>query len=112
MDTIELRKWAETHSIESRTVQSFWENFNGYKEEQEDEFIKNFGKDFDENKLDINMDKIALFIDAWSGNTSTQYGFDYVISYIPIYYDDEQLGEFRMYFNLDGKHFDDFFVTF
>ncbi|MFC4322022.1 hypothetical protein [Litchfieldia salsa] len=37
MNTNELRKWAEERSIESKTIEGFWDNFHSYKNEQERE---------------------------------------------------------------------------
>lgn len=49
MDTNELRKWAENHSIESNTIKGFWVMFNNYKEEKKGEFLEVFGKDWDKS---------------------------------------------------------------
>jgi len=40
LDTNELRKWAEKHSIESYTIENFWEMFESYQKEQNDEFLE------------------------------------------------------------------------
>ncbi|MFF3025419.1 hypothetical protein ACFVRR_22710 [Gottfriedia sp. NPDC057948] len=110
MDTNALRKWAEKHSIESYTIESFWEVFENYQQEQNDEFLEVFGEDFDKEHLIINMDGLGLFIDAWNKNAYMQYGFDYVTSYVPIVYKDNKIGVYKMLFNLNGECFDDFFI--
>ncbi|XRG80752.1 hypothetical protein V5E38_10805 [Rossellomorea sp. GAMAL-10_SWC] len=110
MDTNELRKWAEKHSIESYTIESFWEVFVNYQKEQNDEFQKNFGEDFDKEQLFINMEGLGLFIDAWNKDAYMQYGFDYVTSYVPIVYKDNKIGVYKMLFKLNGECFDDFFI--
>ncbi|MFJ7826655.1 hypothetical protein [Psychrobacillus sp. NPDC096623] len=112
MDTNKLRKWAENYSIESNTIKGFWVMFNKYKEEQKEEFLEVFGKDFDKSQLSIVMNRLGLFIDAWNKDAHMQYGFDYVTSYIPIIYLDNHIGEYKMLFNLDGECFDDYFIIF
>ncbi|MCH7324055.1 hypothetical protein LZ480_19530 [Solibacillus sp. MA9] len=112
MNTNELRKWAENHSIESNTIKGFWEMFNNYKEEQKEEFLEVFGADLDKGQLIIKMNRLGLFIDAWNKDAFMQYGFDYVTTYIPIIYKDNQIGEYKMLFNLDGICFDDYFIIF
>lgn len=112
MDTNELRKWAEKHSIERDTIESFWEMFKNYQMEQNDEFIEVFGEDYDKEQLSINLDGLGLFIDAWNKNAYMQYGFDYVTSYISIVYKEDKIGEYKMLFNLNGECFDDFFIIY
>jgi len=54
-----------------------------------------------------------LFIDRWDETKEYEaisYGFDYAVSYIPIEYQNQKLGVYRMLFKLDGEPFDDFFV--
>jgi hypothetical protein len=111
MDTKELRKWAEKHSIESRTIKSYWEVFDSYKELEKEEFLEVFGENFDKSKLRVNLGRVGLFIDAWNVDADIR-GFDYVISYIPILYEDEVIGEYRKGFKLDGECYDDWFIIF
>ncbi|OIK17182.1 hypothetical protein BIV60_00370 [Bacillus sp. MUM 116] len=111
MNTNKLREWAENHSIESKTIEGFWDNLSSYKYEQEKEFREIFGDDFDKVHLRVIMDSLALFIDKWNKDSYHSYGFDYIVSYLPIVYKGEQVGEYKMLFNLKGDSFYDYFVT-
>lgn len=65
------------------------------------------------NQLKIQLKDVTLFIDEWDAEKiydSVTYGFDYVVSYIPIEYRNKKLGVYRMIFNLSGESFDEFFV--
>ncbi|MFD2803636.1 hypothetical protein ACFSYB_01830 [Litchfieldia salsa] len=58
------------------------------------------------------MDTLALFIDDWNKNSYHSYGFDYVVSHLPIVYKDEKVGEYKVLFNLDGEIFNDYFIIY
>ncbi|MEH7348252.1 hypothetical protein [Gottfriedia acidiceleris] len=115
MDTNNLRKWSVENSVEQRTIKGFWENINSYKEEDEEEFQENFGTDFDELQLTVDLKGVSLHIDQWD-NTKTyetiSYGFDFIVSLIPIVYKNKHLGNYKMLFTLKGEIFDDFFIIF
>ncbi len=112
MNTSELRKWAEGHSIESKTIEGFWYNFSAYKNEQEEEFLELFGVDFGKNQLRVTTDSLALFIDDWNRDSYHSYGFDYVVCILSIVYKDEKVGEYKVLFSLDGNAFDDYFIIY
>ncbi|MBG9736736.1 hypothetical protein [Paenibacillus alvei] len=109
----QLRQWALENEIEKKSINGFWYCFNNYKTDNLEEFIEVFGDDFDKNQLKIQLKNVALFIDEWDAEKiydSVTYGFDYVVSYIPIEYRNKKLGVYRMLFNLSGESFDDFFM--
>lgn len=109
MNTNELRVWAETHDVEMKTIENFWNVFNSYEEEEGEPF---FDGDIDKNQLELSLNNVALFIDAWSKDSYTQYGFDFIISYLRVIHKDEDLGTYKLYFKLDGEIFDDRFSPF
>jgi len=113
MNTNNLRKWAVEKAIEQQTIEGFWVCFHSYKEGSKRQFNKHFGRDFDENQLTVEMSGISLHIDEWDCSKQYHkivYGFDFVVSFVPIVYKNERLGDYRMLFNLDGESFDDYFV--
>ncbi|MEB2299887.1 hypothetical protein LAV72_09670 [Lysinibacillus xylanilyticus] len=107
-----LREWSEKHSVEKRTIKWFWRNLTSYEQEEKEEFLEVFGEDFNKLNLKIALNKIALYIDEWNKDSDSSYGYDYVISYVPIVYNGEKIGEYRLLFTLDGESFDDFFVIY
>ncbi len=109
MDTNALRVWAENHDIEKKTIEGFWFYINSYEVEEGEPF---FEGNIDKNKLELNLNNIALFIDAWSKDSYTQYGFDFIISYLPVIHKGGILGTYKMYFKLNGEIFDDRFSSF
>jgi hypothetical protein len=106
MNTTELRAWVVKHDVEKRTIDGFWEYINTFEQEENETY---FDADVDKSKLELNLNRIGLFIDAWSEDAYTQYGFDYVISYLPVVYNEEVLGHYKLFFKLDGDTFDDTF---
>lgn len=83
VNTSELRAWVVKHDVEKKTIDSFWEYINSYEEEENEPY---FDADVDKSKLELNLNSVGLFIDAWSKDAYTQYGFDYIISYLPVVY--------------------------
>lgn len=109
----ELRQWAVKNDIEKTSIAGFWYCFNNYKQEDPEEFRQVFGDDFNAEILSVEMKSVALFIDKWDETKEYEYisyGFDYVVSYIPIVYKDQKLGIYKMLYTLEGQSFDDFFV--
>lgn len=109
----ELRQWAIKNDIEKKSIAGFCFCFNNYIEECPEEFRQVFGDDFDVELLTVEMKSVALFIDKWDETKMYEYisyGFDYVVSYIPIVYKNRNLGIYKMLYSLEGQSFDDFFV--
>lgn len=109
-----LRQWAVKKDIEKTTIAGFWFCFNNYiQEDNQGEFRQVFGDDFDAELLTVEMKSVALFIDTWDETKVSEgysYGFDYVVSYIPIVYKNKKIGIYKMLYTLEGQSFDDFFV--
>jgi hypothetical protein len=109
MNTNELRAWAEKHNVEKKTIDCFWEAINSYEKQENEPF---FEADVDKSQLVLNINGVGLFIDAWNKDSYFQYGFDYIISYLPVIYNEEHLGDYKLFFKLDGEIFDDKFSPF
>lgn len=109
MNTNELRVWAEMHNIEKETIDGFWYYIKSFEEEEGEPF---FEGNIDKDKLELTLNGVGLFIDAWSKDSYFQFGFDYVISYLPVIYKGQNLGTYKMFFKLDGEIFDDTFSPF
>lgn len=76
MDTNELREWAKKHDVEKKTIDGFWYYINSFEEEEGKPF---FEAEIDKTELELTLNSVGLFIDAWSKNSYIQYGFDYII---------------------------------
>lgn len=109
MNTKELREWAEKHDVERKIIEGFWNYINSYEEEEGGPF---FGKEIEKNKLELTLNNVALFIDAWSKDSYFQYGFNYIITYLPVINKKNNLGTFKVFFKLDGEIFDDSLSAF
>jgi hypothetical protein len=109
VDTNELREWAKKHDIEKKTIDGFWYYVNTFEEEEGEPF---FDAKIDKTKLELTLNNVGLFIDAWSKDSYFQYSFDYIISYLPVIHKEENLGTYKMCFKLDGEIFDDSYSAF
>jgi hypothetical protein len=96
LDTKDIRQWEETFDVERKTNEGLWYYINSYEEEEGQPF---FEGDIDKNQLELNLNSVGLFIDTWSENSYMQYGFDYIISYLPIIHKEDNLGTYKMFFN-------------
>lgn len=109
MDTVKLREWAIKHDVEKKTIDGFWYYVNTYEEEEGESF---FDGEINKTELELTINNIGLFIDAWSKDSYIQYGFDYIISYLPVIHKEKNLGTYKMFFMLDGESYDDSFSAF
>jgi len=109
-----LKEWCLKHEVEIRSIKSFWKCFRNFQSDDIEGFKSLFGDDFRPEDLNISLKEVALFIDRWDESSNYEaisYGFDYVVSYIPIVFKGKKLGWYKLLFNLDGETFDDF-LTF
>ncbi|KMY49999.1 hypothetical protein [Peribacillus loiseleuriae] len=109
MDTKQLRKWAEKYDVEKKTIEGFWYYINSFEKEEGEPF---FDGNIDKSQLNLTLNNIGLFIDAWSKDSYRQYGYDYIISYLPVIHKEDHLGTYKMFFNLNGEICDDSFSPF
>lgn len=110
---INIPEWIDNYRIRQRTIESFWLNFYSYMKEEPEEFLKVFGENFESKTLKVQVNKIELYIDSWDEEKIfpvRNYGFDYAESYVPIIFQDKNLGLYTCLFTLDGQAFDDFFI--
>ncbi|WP_429843377.1 hypothetical protein [Brevibacillus sp. FIR094] len=108
-----LKQWCLEHDVETRSINAFWYCFRNYQCEDTEEFKSVFGEEFKEEDLTVALKEVALLIDRWDNDatyTAISYGFDYVVSYVPIVFKEKKLGWYRLLFNLEGEIFDDFFI--
>ncbi|MEK5332838.1 hypothetical protein [Lysinibacillus sp. FSL W8-0992] len=92
----QFRNLIEHWNIEKQTIEQFWIGFNIYRFDQEDEFCSIFGE-FIQGDVDYYFIKISLELRNFPELVNQ------VVSYLSIEYKGENVGEFRVYFNLDGK---------
>ncbi|MGG3890000.1 hypothetical protein [Metabacillus fastidiosus] len=107
MNTDVLRAWAEKHDIENKTIDSFWSYINSFEEEENEAF---FDTEIDKNQLMLSISSIGLFIGSWNKDSYFQYGIDYITSYLAVIYNEQHLGDYKLFFTLDGEIFDDTFL--
>ncbi|WP_409368959.1 hypothetical protein [Lysinibacillus sp. 38-6] len=110
MDTEQLRKWAEKYKVEKQIIEGFWYYINSFEKEEGEPF---FDGNIDKSQLKLSLDSIGLFIGAWSKDSYNQYEYDYIISYLSVIHNEDELGTYKMRFNLnDGEIVDDSFSSF
>ena len=109
MNTKDLREWSKEYEVERKTIEGFWYYINSF-EEEEGEGEPFFGGSIDKSQLNLTLNSVGLFIDAWSNDSYIQYGFDYIISYLPVFHKEDNLGTYKMFFKLNGEIFHDAFL--
>lgn len=107
--SLNIRKLKELicdKNIEERAVLSFWENFERYKNESKEEFIRIFGS-FNSSELIVKIQSISLKLGNWP-----ECDYNHIIVTMPILYKGKHLGSYDLLFSLDGQIDDDYFVIF
>lgn len=111
LNNIELESWIGTYKIMDRTLEGFWVAFNNYLKECPEE-VSLF---FDE----LNLEDIKPSIDTIEYKTifhpdyqiADSYYSQRVISTLDIYYKNNRIGYYSMFFYTNGECFDDSLVT-
>ena len=102
MNTEELRNWIDEYNIKERTVKGFWGYIRSYKAEEPQEF-KDVYKDIELDLIDVEIKKVALIV-----NYSFDEFAEYIVSYLDINHNGEEIAEYEAVFTLDGEDMDDF----
>lgn len=103
ISTDELKKWISNNRIEEKATNSFWDYIRYYKVEQSEDFESDFGKDFNVNYLKIIVDTISLSITKIENTV-----IEYVVAYIPIVYNESDIGMYKVIFSLSGEIDDEY----
>ncbi|GFP74327.1 hypothetical protein [Clostridium fungisolvens] len=105
MNTLELREWVVKNDIEKKTIKGFWNYYNNFLEEDSESFYSIYGK-LDQKMICVNLSKVALTIVNWPDD----YVNDCIIAYASIKYDDINIAEYKLVFNLKGEIVDDYLL--
>ncbi|MGG1444910.1 hypothetical protein ABE354_23240 [Brevibacillus laterosporus] len=108
-----LKQWCLKHDVETRSINGFWRCFRNFQSEDAIGLKSLFGDNYKPENLTVALKEVALYIDKWDENATYEaisYGFDYVVSYIPIVFNDKKFGWYKLFFTLDGESFDDYLV--
>ncbi|MEK4273630.1 hypothetical protein [Paenibacillus sp. FSL R7-0026] len=111
MDNLALKGWIDTHKIIDRTLKGFWVAFNNYIKESPEE-IDLFFNEFNIKDIKASIDTIehkTIFHPDYQIVDSVY--SQQVISTLDIYYINERIGYYRMFFHTNGECFDDSLVT-
>ena len=103
ISTDELKKWISNNRIEEKATNSFWDYIRYYKEEETEDFESDFGQDFKEDYLKIMVDTISLSITKIERTV-----IEYVVVYIPIVYNESDIGMYKVIFSLSGEIEDEY----
>ena len=105
MNTVELREWAISNNVEKRTIDGFWNYYNIFVNEEPESFYSIYGK-LNKEMIEVKVSKIALTIVNWPDD----YVNDCVISFASIIYEDINIAEYKLVFNLLGEIIDDYLL--
>jgi len=105
-DTVELKNWITINRVEEKVKESFEECFQSYRIASPDEFSSYFGE-FEASLLEIKMQKICLNINDWRESEEEQ-----IVAFAPIIYKEEELGIYKLFFDLDGQITDDVMIMY
>ena len=111
LNNLALEEWINTNSITERTIDGFWVSFRNFINENPEEVSTFFG--------DLCFEDVKPLMDTIEYKTifhpEYQIGDSYysqdVISTLDVYYKNQKIGYYRMYFHTDGECYDDSLVT-
>lgn len=101
----EVIEKVKKYDIESKSIESFWFAFKHYKEEEKEEFEKEF-RDYREDKMQVRIDSIAYKLGNWP-----HCDYNHIVVRVKVKYEGEDKGEYYVYFSLDGEVEDDYFLA-
>jgi len=97
LDVEQLKKAIILWEIEKQTKEQFLLNFNNYMVEQKEEFYSYFGE-FKQGDLDYYIKKISLELKNFP-----ELNYIHLVSNLWVEYMGEVVGEYRLFFTLEGE---------
>ncbi|WP_103109700.1 hypothetical protein [Brevibacillus reuszeri] len=102
----DLKKWVLEYDAEKKAFDGFWLNLENYKIEYPLEYEEYFAN-FDKSQLDLKVESISI-----SYLNYPELDYNHVKLYIPIRYQNKNIGYYEILLNFDGIVDDDFFVMY
>ncbi|MCM3698611.1 hypothetical protein [Paenibacillus macerans] len=99
-----IKSWMNETKAEKRAIECFWKNASLYKEEDPQEFERNF-PEFDPSFLEVNIQSISVLFENFP-----ELDYNHVVVTIPIRYNEKSTGIYKILFTFDGKVEDDYFI--
>lgn len=103
MDSNALLDWEKRHHAVSRALEGFWSYFNAWKKENRDRYIELFAGKLDNDFIATQVTSISLM---HRFDCDPEYAV--VSCQISIFYLDQEIGHYRMDFQLNGETENDF----
>jgi len=95
-----------SNKLEEKSINLFWKVFSIYMKDTEEEFKRVFFN-YSNDKMVIEINKISFELGNWP-----ECDYNHIVVYIPIVFDEKKVGYYEVYYTLDGKVDDDYFVTY
>ncbi len=102
----QLKLIVDKYNLIEETQNGFWINFNQYKEEEPNEFEKNF-YDYSIEKLDIWFHSIAYKMKNWP-----ECDYEFIAIRMEIEYAGRVVGKYEACYSMSGEYEDDYFVIY
>ncbi|SHH36909.1 hypothetical protein [Tepidibacter thalassicus] len=102
----DLRKFAKQHKIEKEIVNRFWKCFENYQNSKKEEFLE-FFPNYKKNLINVGLYRLALQINEWP-----DIGNENIIAYSPITFNGNEVGMYKLIYDLSGEIIDDVFVIY
>lgn len=104
--TDKIREWIKNNNIEKKTMEYFYDNFNSYRNEEEEEFKEYFG-DFCKENFYTYINRVYFKLGNWP-----KCDYSHIIVEVDMIYNDKSIGEYSIYFNFNTEVEDDIFVLY
>ena len=101
-----LRALVKENNLEQKSIDIFWKNFEKYCVEEEEEF-KSVFNEFMLERMYIKVQSISFKLGNWP-----ECNYNHIVVNIPIIYDQHEVGDYTIYYNLEDEEEDDYFVIY
>ncbi|MBS5935187.1 MAG: hypothetical protein KIC94_20230 [Clostridiales bacterium] len=93
------------YDIEKRSIESFWDVFGYYMQEEQEEFQYEF-PNYNKDKLKVEIKKISYKLGNWP-----YCDYNHIVVELKVFFDSKNMGNYIVYFSLDGEIEDDYFLS-
>ncbi|MDQ2087658.1 hypothetical protein RBH29_14600 [Herbivorax sp. ANBcel31] len=97
----ELKKFMKKYNIEAKGVEYFYDYFNEYKNEHPEEFNELFDC-YDSSKIETWLHSVSL-----KGYNWPELDYCNVVIELKVLYNDEEIGVYQLFYDLNGNITDD-----
>lgn len=103
----ELYEWTCRHNVKEKTENGFLEVINNLMKDSPYKITRTFGENFNYKLLNITFFKVALTI-----RVDLEPNLEYIASYANIIYDNNDMGIYKLIFNIEGDVEDDCWLSY